>query len=76
VSEPVPTHRNRAFPIEAWQFTGQPYSTWPHWILDQYANSTMKPKPERGTWALRDDEGDFWRWMDARTFADRYEALP
>jgi hypothetical protein len=31
------------------------------------------PKPPRHQYALRDDEGYFWRWMDKDKFERQYE---
>jgi len=70
----VPTHQPRVVPIEAWQYNGQKFANWPDWVQSQFPGPN-KPRKTRGTWALRDDEGYFWRWMDKETFALRYESL-
>jgi hypothetical protein len=70
------THRPRGA-IEAWQYRGQKFEHWPDWLRSYYlANPRTDPnKARRFNWALRDDEGYFWRWMRPELFADRYETI-
>lgn len=74
-SEVKPTHRPiPAEPIEAWYCGGQPFEMWPDWIRSHY-NFSGPPEGRKGKWALRDDEGYFWRWMANDQFIMRYEPL-
>lgn len=71
-SEVKPNYQLITQPIEAWEYTGQPHAEWPDWVLSKYHLREL-PKVKKGVWALRDDEGYFWRWMDAEDFNRRYE---
>lgn len=78
-SEVVPTHKLRAPPIEAWQYTGQPIDQFPDWVLSHYQHKGIdiarSVQNREGAWALRDDEGYFWRWMSPPDFEWRYEKI-
>lgn len=65
------THRRRER-IEAWLYTGQPDSEWPDWVQSHY-RYYHGPNPRKGRWAVRDEEGYFWRWFDADKFTEMYE---
>jgi hypothetical protein len=72
----VPTHRNRVYPFEAWQYKGQPFEKWPDWVRSKYADTPLPTHLKPGMWALRDDEGYMWRWMANESFDAQYEPLP
>lgn len=76
-SDIVPTHQLRRTPaIEAWLYSGQPFAQWPDWLrsgMEASYGPGNVPKPPRHAWALRDDEGYFWRWMKLDEFERRYE---
>lgn len=76
-SDIVPTHRPIQSPaIEAWLYTGQPITEWPDWVLSKMEavhGPYNIPKPRLQKYALRDDEGYFWRWMLKSEFERRYE---
>lgn len=63
-------------PIEAWLYNGQKFAEWPDWIRSKmeatYGVGNV-PKPPRHAYALRDEEGYFWRWMDKEKFERQYE---
>lgn len=72
-SEVKPTHRKRET-VEAWLYTGQPQEQWPDWVRSHFINKGIAiRKSAKWRWAVRDDEGYFWRWFDADTFTERYE---
>lgn len=70
------THRTRE-QVEAWAYVGQPFEEWPDWLRSHYENRPgVQPKSARiGHWALRDDEGYFWKWLHPEIFERRYVAL-
>jgi hypothetical protein len=70
-----PTHIQRRTPIEAWFYHGQPQSQWPDWVRSQYENRVGLARPRKNRWALRDDEGYFWRWMDQDQFDATFAPL-
>jgi hypothetical protein len=79
-SDIKPTHRPvPAGPIEAWQYTGQPYDQWPDWVRSKiesvYQGPGNIPRPRKGDYALRDDEGYFWKWMREEKFEYHFEPL-
>lgn len=77
-SEIKPTHKQITVPIEAWQYTGQPYEEYPDWVrswIDRVYQGGTLPKPRLNNYALRDDEGYFWRWMRPDQFDRTYERI-
>lgn len=71
----VVTHRQKG-DIEAWLYTGQPFEEWPDWVQSHYGYGGRDPKNARsGNWALRDDEGFFWKWMHPEHFDRAYEPI-
>lgn len=73
-SEIKPTHIHRRTPIEAWFYHGQSEERWPDWVRSAFQDRPMY-RPRLNRWALRDDEGYFWRWMDQDKFDDLFEPL-
>lgn len=73
-SEIAHTHRSSE-KIQAWQYRGQKFANWPDWVRSHFQHRSEPPKPGRGTWAIRDDDGFFWRWLRDDIFQARYEAL-
>lgn len=72
----APTHRPRG-ELEAWFNDGRPFEAWPDWIRSHYVNRRLAPPENKsGKFALRDDEGYFWRWIDAGSFNRAYEPIP
>lgn len=76
-SEIKPTHQLvQPPPIEAWLYSGQPLVEWPDWLrshMEAYHGAGNVPKPARHRYALRDEEGYFWRWMEKEKFEEQYE---
>lgn len=73
-----PTHRNKPHPFEAWLFTGQPPEQWPDWMQSKYPDPESQERVllcHEGRYAIRDEEGYFYRWMDAEVFVTRFEPL-
>lgn len=68
-----PTHRQRG-EVEAWFYAGQPKEEWPDWVRSHFQGSTAAT-PRAGRWAVRDEEGYFWRWYDAEKFNQLYERI-
>lgn len=67
------THQERG-KVEAWHYSGQPKEQWPDWVTSHYRH--VDHKPRKGRWAIRDDEGYFWRWLGPDKFTAIYEPLP
>lgn len=59
--------------IEAWFYDGRPISACPDWIQSHFQNRDFEARA--GRYALRDEDGYFWRWMDAAEFNRRYERI-
>jgi len=76
-SEIKPTHKLRVEPVEAWLYTGQPKERWPDWVRSHFENIPTVPVPNfrKPRYAVRDDEGYFWRWLDVEKFESMYEKL-
>lgn len=70
------THQERGR-VEAWQYTGQDFEKWPDWVRALYEGRPgVQPKHARiGNWALRDEDGYFWRWICDDLFTARYEPI-
>jgi len=65
-------------PIEAWQYRGQPYEEFPDWVrswIEAVYVGGPRPKPKKFHYALRDDEGYFWKWMNPERFGNEYEPI-
>lgn len=70
-----PNFQTIPFKIEAWFYAGQPYAEMPDWIRSRFTLEEMMER-QTGRYALRDEEdGDFYRWMDADDFRNRYERI-
>jgi hypothetical protein len=68
------THRLRELgQVEAWFYDGRPLESCPLWLANHFAGRPIEH--HMGRWALRDEEGGFWRWMDAAKFNEQYERI-
>lgn len=63
-----------SFEIEAWFYAGQPYAEMPDWIRERFSLEEMMER-QVGRYALRDEDGEFYRWMDPKEFKCRYERI-
>lgn len=73
-----PNYRTVSFEIEAFFYAGQPMAECPDWLQSKFQVNGDVAKIEKkniGRYALRDDEGYFWRWMDASEFRCKYERI-
>lgn len=74
-SDIAPNFRTVSFEIEAWFCAGQPFAECPDWVQSKFQSDRKIPSRAIGHYALRDDEGYFWRWMDAVEFKCKYERI-
>lgn len=78
-SEIKPTHRKKEV-VEAWRCPASvgPGNT-PDWVQSHYrvtgVDLTRSLAQRTGRWAIRDDEGYFWRWMKDAQFRELYEPI-
>jgi len=71
----MPKFRTRPVYITAWQYTGQPKAKWPAWLKRHYGGALGGTDMTKhvGRYAMADEHGDFWRWIDADRFNEIYE---
>lgn len=74
-SDIKPNFKTVSFPIEAWFYAGQLFAECPDWVQSKFQFEAKIPNGNVGRYALRDDEGYFWRWMDAVEFNRKYERI-
>lgn len=74
MSEIKITHRLRTHCIEAWFWSGQSYNEAPDWIKAKFNFQELVERPI-GRYALRDEEGNFYKWMNAISFRELYERI-
>lgn len=68
------THRLISHEIEAWFYAGKPYAEAPDWVRAKFSLQELLERPI-GRYALRDEEGKFWKWLDANKFNEFYERI-
>lgn len=74
-SEIRPTHRSRGS-VEAWRYDGQSQDAWPDWVRSHFVNREIEITKSRiGSYAVRDDDGYFWKFMKADLFHQFYESI-
>lgn len=66
-----PNFQTISFEIEAWFYAGQPYAKMPDWIKARFSLEEMMERPTC-RYALRDEDGEFYRWIDAADFNRQY----
>lgn len=71
-SDIKPNFKTVSFDIEAFFYAGQAFEECPDWLQSKFQFEREIPKRAVGRYALRDEEGYFWRWMDANEFNCKY----
>jgi hypothetical protein len=59
--------------VEAWFHDGRPFDECPDWVKSHFYGRPIGH--HKGRYALRDEEGYFWRWIDAKLFNERYQRI-
>lgn len=74
MSEIKTNYRLKTHEVEAYFWTGEPYANTPDWLRAKFGFQELVERPI-SRYALRDEEGNFYKWMDADKFRFLYERI-
>ena len=76
ITSPLKLNYRHRGEVEAWFNPGHPFDEWPDWVRSYYLGRHMAiPRGLTGMYAIRDEDGYFWRWMKADAFSRLYERI-